>query len=122
MIFFPWKIDLNDKLRNGEDSKKHWENSDSASSLPNEIFSDSFCSPQCAKILINCLKSIELQVTELFVLHEETKNFQIKGEKELDSVVDGVKLLSAKFDELEKDREKKDKKLYEVVKQVDSLK
>ena len=54
------KRDLSDKSRNGGDSKKHKENSDSASSLPDNVFSDGFNSPECAKILINCLKSIEL--------------------------------------------------------------
>ena len=80
---------------NGEDSKKHRENSDSASLLPDDVFSDGFNSPECAKILINCLKSIELQVKELFVLCEDTKNSQIKGEKQLDSLAEVLELLSA---------------------------
>ena len=54
--------------------KKHRENSDSASSLPDDVFSDGFNSPDCAKILDHCLKSIELQAKELFVLYEDTKN------------------------------------------------
>ena len=74
------KRDLSNKSPNGEDSKKHRENSASFSSLP-DVFSDGFNSPECAKILINCLKSIELQGKELFVLHEDTKNSQIKGAK-----------------------------------------
>ena len=43
------------------------------------------------------------------MLHEDTKNSQIKVEKQLDSLADALKLLSAKFDELEKDCEKKEK-------------
>ena len=44
IIFFPGskKRDLRDKSRNGEDSKKHTEKSDSASSLPDDVFSDGF--------------------------------------------------------------------------------
>ena len=34
--------------------------SDCACSLPDDVFSDSFNSPGQAKILLNCLKSIEL--------------------------------------------------------------
>ena len=49
-------------------------------------------------------------VKELFVLHEDTKISQIKGEKQLDSVADALDLLSVNLDELEKYREKKDKK------------
>ena len=47
---------------------------------------------------------------ELYVLHEDTKISQIKGEKQLDSVADALDLLSVNLDELEKYREKKDKK------------
>ena len=112
MIFFLGsnKRELSDKSRNSEDSKKHRENSNSTSSLPDDVFSDGFNSPECTKILINCLKSIEFLVKELFVLHEDTKISQIKGEKQLDSVADAFDLLSANFDQLEKYREKKDKK------------
>ena len=56
------------------------------------------------------MKSTEVQVNELFILHENTKKSQIKDEKQLDSLADSLELLSAKFDELEKDREKKEKK------------
>ena len=66
-------------------------------------------------------KSKELQVKELLVLHEETKNSQIKGGKQLDSLADALELLSAKIVELEKDSEKKDKKISELEKKVDSL-
>ena len=45
------KRDLSDKSRNGEDSKKHRENSDSASLLLDDVLSDGFNSPECAKKL-----------------------------------------------------------------------
>ena len=50
------KRDLGDKLRNGEGSKNHRENSDGTSSLPDNVFSEDFNSPECAKILINLFK------------------------------------------------------------------
>ena len=108
------KRDLSDKSRNGEDSRKHRDNSDNDSSLPHDAFSDGFNSPECAEILINCLK---VKVKELFVLHKDTKNSQIKEEKQLDSLADTPELLSTKFDELEKE----DKKISELEKNVDSL-
>ena len=67
------------------------------------------------------MKSIELRVKELSVLHDNTKNVQIKGEKLLDSLVDALELLSAKFDELKKDRKKKDQKFSELERKVESL-
>ena len=53
--------------------------------------------------------------------HEDTKNFQIKGEKLLDSLAGALELLSVKFDELEKDCEKKDKNISELEKKVELL-
>ena len=55
------------------------------------------------------------------MLHQDVKNSQTKGEKQLDYLVNALKLLSAKFDELEMDRKKKDKKKYELEKKVESL-
>ena len=100
------KRDLNDKSRNGEDSKKHRENSDSASSLQDDAFSDGFNSSACAKISRNCFKSIKLQVNNI-LRPTDTKNSQIKGEKQSDSLADALELMSAKFDELERLQEKR---------------
>ena len=72
-------------------------------------------------VLKYCLKSIELQVKELFVFHKDTENSQIKGESQLDSLEGALELLSAKFDELEKDCTKKEKKVPELERKVDSL-
>ena len=55
------------------------------------------------------------------MLHEDTKNSDIKGEKQLDSLADVLKLLSAKLDELEKDREKKVRTISELEKKVELL-
>ena len=80
MNFFPGnkKRDLSNKSRNGEDAKKVEENAESTGSLSDEVFSDGLNSPECSKILVNCLRNIENQVKELFALNEETKNAQIK--------------------------------------------
>ena len=70
------KRDLSDKSREEEDSKKVKESDKSF--LPEETFSDGLNSPELAKLLVNCLKSIENQVKELFTFHEEAKESQIK--------------------------------------------
>ena len=49
------------------------------------------------------------------MFREDTKKSQIKGK------ADALELLPAKFDELEKGREKKDKKISELEKKVESL-
>ena len=72
------KRDLSDKSRDGEDSKKVKE-SDILSSLTDEVFSDGLNSPGLAKLLANCLKSIETQVKKLFTFHEEARNLKLKS-------------------------------------------
>ena len=100
------KRDISDKSKDGEDSKKVKE-SDSLSSLPDEVFSDGLNSPELAKLLINCLKGIENQVKELFTFHEEAKESQIK-------FTESLEFMSAKFDDLEKEIKKKDEKINQL--------
>ena len=57
-----------------------------------------------------------MQVKELFVLYENTKISQVKDKGQLDSLAEVLELLSAKFDELQKNQEKKDKKISELEK------
>ena len=108
------KRDLSDKSRNGEDAKKVKKNNESAGSLSDEIFSDGLSSSECAKILVNCLRNIENQVKELFVLNEETKNAQIK-------VTESLEFFSNKFDELERENKKKNEKIKELEETIDIL-
>ena len=49
------------------------------------------------------------------------KNSQIKSESQLDSLADALELLSAMFDELEKEHDQKDQKIYELEKEIESL-
>ena len=53
------KNNLSEKLRNGEDAKKIKESAENAGFLSDEVFRDGSNSPECAEILVNCLKNIE---------------------------------------------------------------
>ena len=85
------KRDLSKKSRDGENS--------SLSSLPDDVFSDGSNSPELAKLLVNCLKSIENQVKELFNFHEEAKEPQ-------NIVIELLQFMSAKFDDIKKSSKK----------------
>ena len=98
------KRGLSDKSRNGEDAKKSKENTESTGSLSDEVFNDGLNSPECAKILLNCLRNIENEVKELFVFNKETKNVQIK-------VTESLEFFSNKFDELERENKLKNEKI-----------
>ena len=84
------KRDLSDKSRDGEDSKKRREQSDSLSSLSFEVFPDGSNSSELAKLLVCSSRNIESQVKDLFKVNEETKISQIMPDT-----------LSKKIDELE---------------------
>ena len=64
---------LSDKSRDGEDSEKLRERSDSPNSLSVEVFANGLNSPELAKLLVCSLRSIEAQVKDLFKVNEETK-------------------------------------------------
>ena len=88
------KRDLSDKSRDDESLKKLREQSDSVSSLSDEVFPDGLNSPELAKLLVCSLRNIEVQVKDLFKVNKETKISQIKVTESLDA-------LSKKIDELE---------------------
>ena len=106
------KRDLPDKSKDWEDSKV--KESNSLNSLTDEVFSDGLNSLELAKLLVNCLKSIENQVKELFTFHEEAKESQIK-------VTESLEFMSEKFDDLEKEIKKKDEKINQLEKTIENF-
>ena len=77
------KRDLSDgsKSKDADESKKVKEQYDPINSMPDDVFIDVLSSPTCAKMLINCLKTIETQVKDLYSIFDVLKESQIKGEK-----------------------------------------
>ena len=108
------KRDLSDKCRDSGDSKKLRKQSDSFSSLSNEIFKDGLNSSELAKLLVWSLRNIEVQVKDLFQVNEETKISQIKVTESLDA-------LSKKIDELETEIKNKDEKIQLLENRVEIL-
>ena len=49
------------------------------------------------------------KVTEIFNLAQDTRNMQIKGDKQLEDLKSSVEVMSDKFDKYEKDRKEKEK-------------
>ena len=108
------KTDLPDKSRDGEESKKLREQSDSLISLSDEVFAEGLNSPELAKLLVCSLRNIEAQVKDLFKVNEETKISQIKVTESLDA-------LSKKIDELETEIKNKDEKIQLLENRVEIL-
>ena len=100
------KRDLSDgsKSKDVDDSKY-----DTINSMPDDVFIDGLSSPNCAKMLLNCLKTIETRVADLYSLFDVLKDNQVKGERQLDSVNESISSLSIKFDKLEEGIKQNDK-------------
>ena len=112
------KRDLSDKSSNGEDPKKQREGSLDEQKTPDEVFKDSFDSPDCMKILYNCMQNIEKKLEVLDSKLEATHRSQIKGESQLSSLNETVEFLSKKFDDLVKEKDEQIKNLTEKNKEL----
>ena len=93
------KRDLSDgsKSKDVDDCKKVKEQYDTINSMPDDVFIDGLSSPTCAKMLLNCLKTIETRVADLYSLFDVLKDNQVKGERQLDSINESIKDAQAEF-------------------------
>ena len=87
------KRDLSDQSKTCEDPKKMREGK----------------SPECIEILFNCLRNVERQRKDIYILAHSTQDHQIKGKKQLIDLTESINFRSDKFKEHEEDRAKKDK-------------
>ena len=103
------KIYLSDISIIDEDPKKIREASSASFADEGDVFNEGIDSSGCREILFNCLKNLEAMVMEIYEQGNENKNMYIKGEKQLVDLVESVKFMSSKFDELENNRKEKEK-------------
>ena len=92
----------------GDERKKAKERSSASSTDDTDVFGEGLESADCKAILFNCLKILEVKVKEIFDLANTTNESQIKGEQQLKCLTESVEFISARFDEYEADRKKKD--------------
>ena len=67
----------------GDDPKKIREGSLEDANNPDDVFTEGLSSPDCVKILYNCIKNVEKQIQGIHSKTEETQMSQIKGEQHL---------------------------------------
>ena len=58
--------------------------------MSDDVFAESLKSPAYAEILFNCLRNVEKQMKEIFLLAKSTQKQQIKGEMQLNDLHDPV--------------------------------
>ena len=105
----------------GDDPKKIRDGSLDDSNNPDDIFTEGLSSPDCVKILYNCIKNVENQIHGIHSKTEETKMSQIKGEQHLMDLNKTVNFICEKFDEYERDRVEKEKIISELQKNVNDM-
>ena len=93
----------------GDDPKKIHGGSLDDSKNPDDVFTEGLSSPNCAKIIYNCIKNVENQIHGIHSKTGETKMSQIKGEQHLMDLNKTVNFICKKFDEYERDRAEKEK-------------
>ena len=117
------KRDLSSKQSEaGDDTKKKREDSSTTCFSENDdVFLEGLKSENFRSILANCFKSIQEKIEELFVMIRKNNETQIKGEKQLEDLINSVKFMSSKFDEHEKERLERETKIVELESKVVSL-
>ena len=105
----------------GDDPKKIRDGSLDDSNNPDDVFTEGLSSPDCAKILYNCIKNVENHLLAIHSKTEETKMSQIKGEQKLIDLNETVNFICEKFDEYERDRVEKEKIISELQKNINHM-
>ena len=105
----------------GDDPKKIRDSSLDDSNNPDDVFTEGLSSPDCVKILYNCIKNVEKQIHDIHSKTEETKTSQIKGEQHLMDLDKTVNFTCEKFDNYERNRAEKEKIINELQKNVKDM-
>ena len=105
------KHDLSNKSSNNDEEPKRQRQVDEPSlyspTMVDELFTEKLEKPMM-ETLIGFLKRIEEQIVNLKQMVEKTQEQQIKGDKHLNELQKSIEYMTAKFDDLEKEKEKKD--------------
>ena len=112
------KWDLSSKSNNGDDSKRPRESrldNSIANAKNTDVFTESLKSEDCVAVLYSCMKKLEEDMKKVLQMCEKTKDSQIKGEIQLNSLIEALDFMTNKFEEYE--RERKEKKKF-----IDSMK
>ena len=89
--------------------------------MSDDVFAESLKSSTCVEILFNCLRKVQKQIKEIFVLVKSNQEQQIKGERQLNDLYDSVQFISDKFKEYEEDWAKKNEIIGNLQSEVRTL-
>ena len=67
---------------------------DSLSSETNDVFSQGLKSPECVKILFNCLQNLETEIKRIKEISLAAKDWQIKGTEQLNDMNKAINFIN----------------------------
>ena len=73
-----------------------------------KILTEGLKSPEYVSILMNCMQSLEKQVSQIFKMLEKMEDCQIKSECQLTDLAKDFNFITQKFDDCQKDQPEKD--------------
>ena len=116
------KSSYSEQSEAGGDTKKKREDSSTTSFSENDdVFLEGLKSDDFRRILANCFQNIQGKIEELFTMFRKNNETQIRGEKQLEDLIDSVKFMSSKCDEYVKERLEREARIVELESKVVSL-
>ena len=106
--------DLSNNSNDGETSKKTREDSLNTSTsvtsdIRDDLFTESLKEPDCVAVLLNCIKKMEKQITQIFDNTNELKEKQIKDKSQLQKPSNSVDFITKKFDKYKQEKKEREK-------------
>ena len=88
------------------------ENPDDSMGLEaDDVFSQVLKSPECVKILLNCLQNLEIEMKSIKEISLAAKYWQITGTEQLNDMNKAISFISEKFEDFEKALKEKDEEI-----------
>ena len=120
-FFLKKKRELSSNSNDGDEPKKLRGEESIETTDSGDVFGEELNSQDCVAILYSCMKDLEKQLKEIFILNKNMNERQIKGEGQLIELTKSVEHLNGSFEKLEKDMAEKDKKIGNLESQVSIL-
>ena len=73
-----------------------------------DVFSQVLKSPECVKILLNCLQNLEIEMKRIKEISLAAKYWQITGTEPLNDMNKAISFINEKFEDFEKALKEKD--------------
>ena len=86
-----------------------------------DSFSQGLKSPECVKILFNCLQNLETEIKSIKEISLAAKDWQIKGTEKIHDMNKVINFINKKFEEFEKDLKKKEEEIKLLKKENSNL-